>query len=121
MKDADVVGTNDLGNKRTVRGEHSTHTLVRRSYIDTVGGVIDQPPGVLLNEQYPHSWVDDEFIQTAMARGVYAHAYDSHVEHMHWLWGKGEDDPTYALGAAGHRAGKRLFYARRHLWQRLAR
>jgi hypothetical protein len=114
-----VVGTNDLGNARTMRGEHSTHSLFTRHYIDTVGGVIDGPPGEVLHEGYPHSWVDDEFIQTAKARGVYAHAFDSHVEHLHWLWNKGEDDATYALGAKGHVPGMRLFRKRRRLWANL--
>lgn len=117
----EVVGTNDLGNARTISGEHSTHTLFTRRYIDTQGGVIDQPPGIGLNEGYPHSWVDDEFIGTAKARRVYAHAHDSHVEHMHYLWRKGKKDATYRHGAAGHPVGRALFQSRRHLWESIAR
>lgn len=114
-----VVGTNDMGNRRTIRGEHSTHTLTTRAYINDPGGVIDGPPGAVLHAGYPHSWVDDEFVGTAKARGVYAHAYDSRVEHLHYLWGKGDEDPTYALGARGHDAGRRLFRQRRRLWANL--
>jgi glycosyltransferase involved in cell wall biosynthesis len=113
----EVVGTNDLGNPRTIAGEHSTHTLFTRHYIETAGGVVDASPGVVLNEAYPHSYVDDEFVQTAMSRGVYAHALDSHVEHLHWLWGKGDTDSVYALGAAGHRVGRRLYARRSRLWR----
>lgn len=111
-----VVGTNDLGNPRTVRGEHSTHTLVTREYIDGPGGVADGEPGQVLCELYPHEYCDDEFIQTAKARGVYAHAFDSHVEHLHYLWGKGEDDDTYRLGRSRTRKGRLLFRQRRRLW-----
>lgn len=113
----EVVGTNDMGNPRTINGEHSTHTLFTRCYIDSVGGVIDGPPGTVLCEQYPHQFVDDEFIATAKARKVYAHAPDCHVEHLHWLWGKGEMDGTYRRGRQMHVTGKRIFQRRRHLWE----
>lgn len=112
-----VIGTNDGGNPRVMTGAHSTHSLVRRSYADDIGGVIDQPSGVVVNESYPHSFADDELVQTAMARGVYVHAFDSDVEHLHYLWGKGGGmDDTYRLGAAGHRRGKQMFLRRRRLW-----
>lgn len=112
-----VVGTNDLGNQRTIDGVHSTHTLVTRTYIDDPGGVIDGPPGQVLCELYPHEYCDDEFIQTAKARGVYAHAYGSHVEHLHYLWGKGEFDETYELGRRHTREARRTFHRRRRLWR----
>lgn len=118
-----VVGTNDLGNQRTINGDHSTHTLFTRAYINDPGGVIDGPPGQVLCEQYPHDYCDDEFIQTAKARGVYAHAFGSHVEHMHWLWGKGDPakDDTYRLGESTSPQGGRIFAHRRRLWRRLER
>lgn len=112
-----VVGTNDLGNPRTMNGDHSTHTLFTRRYIDTVGGVVDRPPGQVLCELYPHEYCDDEFIQTAKARGVYAHATDAHVEHMHYLWGKGDMDATYELGRQRTREARRTFARRRRLWR----
>lgn len=111
-----VVGTNDLGNPRTIRGEHSTHTLVTRSYLDDPGGVVDGARGQVLCELYPHDYCDDEFIQTAQSRGVYAHAPDSHVEHLHFLWGKNEIDSTYQLGMRGHGQGRRIYTRRRHMW-----
>lgn len=112
-----VVGTNDLGNPRTFDGEHSTHTLFTREYIDTLGGTIDGGPGVVLHEAYPHQFCDDEFIAVAKARGVYAHASDSVVEHLHWLWGKADMDQTYRRGRQQHVAGKRIFQRRRVLWE----
>lgn len=114
----EVVGTNDLGNPRTMSGAHSTHSLFTRRYIDQ-GGVIDGPPGTVLHEGYPHEYCDDEFIGTAKARGVYAHAFDSHVEHLHYLWGKGTDDATYQLGRSRTVVGKHLFRRRKRLWARL--
>lgn len=110
-----VVGTNDLCNPRVMCGQHSTHTLIRRSYIQERSGVTDEPDTVL-HEGYAHEYCDDELVQTAMARGVYAHAFDSLVEHLHPLIGLAADDETYRLGRAGTRASRRLFYTRQQLW-----
>lgn len=49
-----VVGTNDLHNPYVLSGDHSTHSLIDRRYIDEVGGVIDGPPGVVMFE-YDHN------------------------------------------------------------------
>lgn len=111
-----VVGTNDLGNRRTIDGSHATHWLFARSYIAEQGGVVDQPPGRVLNEDYFHDYCDDEFISTAKSRGVFAHAPDSHVEHLHWLWGKGEKDNVHRLAMKKSMHGRRLFRQRRRLW-----
>ena len=81
---AGVIGTNDLGNATVMRGHHSTHPLVRRSYIE-VCGTIDEPDKVV-HEGYQHQWVDTELCETAKARGEWAFARDSHVEHMHPFW-----------------------------------
>jgi len=111
----DVVGTNDICNARVMTGEHSTHSLVRRSYIDRFSGVIDEPRKVL-HEGYAHQWTDDEFVQTAMWRGRYAHAFDSIVEHLHPNVGRAEDDDTYRLGRARTNDSRRVFHERRRLW-----
>ena len=108
-----VVGTNDLGNPRVRRGRHSTHSLVARGY--ALLGTIDEP-GVLLHEGYTHNFVDTEFITTARARGVYAHAGDSIVEHLHPHWGKAKDDGTYRLGQASWTHDQQLFRDRSVLW-----
>jgi len=113
---ADVVGTNDLGNERTVAGTHSTHTLVRRSYCDDPGGAWGQP-GTVLHEGYRHWYCDDELVQVAQARGVWAHAGRSVVEHLHPYHGKGDGmDHTYRLGERRKTADAREFQRRLRLW-----
>lgn len=111
-----VVGTNDLGNQRTVHGKHSTHSLVTREYINDPGGVINGAPGDVLFEGYAHAWCDDEFVGTAKYRGVYAHAFDAHVEHLHPAWAKAEQDDTYEKGREATWASKATYNSRRHLW-----
>lgn len=110
-----VIGTNDLGNPRTIEGTHSTHTLVTRTYIDE-HGTIDRP-GEVLHEGYPHEFVDDEFIATAQYRGMYAHAHDSIVEHLHPRWGKREKDHLASRGKHRVARGRSHYNVRRLLWE----
>jgi glycosyltransferase involved in cell wall biosynthesis len=109
-----VVGTNDLGSKRVIDGQHSTHSLVTREYIDNYG-TVDRRRQVLC-ELYWHEYVDDEFIETARHRGAFAAATDSIVEHLHPNWGKGENDATYAAQRSRMARGVRIFRRRRPLW-----
>ena len=109
-----VVGTNDLGNRRVMRGEHATHSLVTRDYIDRFG-TIDQP-GRVLHEGYWHNFVDDEFIGTARHRGQFTFSRRSVVEHLHPNWHKSERDDTYDRGQARFEVDRRLCNRRRHLW-----
>lgn len=109
--DAHVVGTNDLGNPRVIAGEHATHLLIRRSYIDEVGASWDGP-GVVCHEGYRHNFVDDEVVTAAKQRGVWQMALGSIVEHMHPLWSKGEDDDVYRLGQS-HAGDDGKLYAKR--------
>jgi hypothetical protein len=109
-----VIGTNDIANPRVMTGQHSTHSLFRRSYVDDRGTV--DGAELIMHEGYPHEYADDEAVATAMARGVYVHAFDSIVEHLHPNVGKAPDDDTYRLGRTGTREGKRLFLTRRRLW-----
>lgn len=108
-----VVGTNDLGNRRVMRGEHATHPLVARWYCEL--GTIDDPTKVL-HEEYPHEFVDDEFIQTAQHRKAFVSAYDSVVEHLHPLWGKAPTDHLYDQQGRRMRIGRRIFQRRMPLW-----
>jgi len=108
-----VIGTNDIANPRVMQGQHSTHSLFRRAYVDEQGTI--DGPGVM-HEGYAHQFTDDEAVQTAMARGVYVHAFDSIVEHLHPMVGKAPDDATYQLGREGTRDGKRMFLHRKRLW-----
>ena len=108
-----VVGTNDLGNARVVKGLHSTHSLITREYAER--GTIDEPDKVL-HESYPHEFVDDEFIQTAKKRKAFAHASTSVVEHLHPLWHKAEWDEVYSPHKQRMAIGRRIFNKRRQLW-----
>ena len=109
-----VVGTNDLGSKRVMTGTHSTHSLVTRDYIDEFG-TIDEP-GKALHEGYPHEFVDDELVQTAIHRSAWAFADDSIVEHLHPAWGKAPMDAMYAQQSARMKAGRRVYRRRQRLW-----
>lgn len=109
-----VVGTNDLGNPRVIRGEHATHCLVARSYIDE-HGTIDEHRKVL-HEGYHHEYVDDELVGTAKQRGAWAFAGDSIVEHLHPHWGKAPTDELYDGQEARMRASRDHYLQRRRLW-----
>jgi len=109
-----VIGTQDLGNRRVLKGEHSTHSLVRRSYI-TDYGTIDEADK-LLHEGYPHEFVDDEFVETARARGEFVFAHRSVVEHLHPLWGKAPTDDLYDAQHKRMAHGRRVYTKRRRLW-----
>jgi hypothetical protein len=112
---AGVIGTNDLGNATVMRGHHSTHPLIRRSYADEYG-TIDED-GKILHEGYQHQWVDTELCETAKARGQWAFAKDSHVEHLHFMWGKSKRDATYDKALSTTTEDHRHFGQRRRLWQ----
>jgi len=117
MLEADVVGTNDLGSERSLRGEHSGHILIRRSYIDQVGASWDGP-GIVCHEGYMHK-ADEEIAAAAKARGKWQMALGSRVEHRHPMWGKGDDDEVYRLGEASTERDLALF--RERLQQHLRR
>lgn len=110
-----VIGTNDLGNARVIAGHHSTHTLVHTDYLEC-GGVADDPTRILC-EAYDHNFVDDEFVQTAMARGTYAHAHYAMVEHLHPNWAKGQEDETYRKGVRRFADDQKIFARRRSLFR----
>lgn len=110
-----VVGTNDLGNPRVKAGQHSTHSLVSRSYVDA-WGTIDEK-GKILHEGYPHEWCDDEFIGTARKRRAVAFAKNSIVEHLHPNWGKATLDLIYARQGERMKQGQELFRRRSRLWR----
>jgi glycosyltransferase involved in cell wall biosynthesis len=109
-----VVGTNDLGNPRVIRGRHATHCLVTRDYI-VQHGTIDES-GKVMHEGYVHEFVDDELVGTAIRRRAWAFAKDSHVEHLHPHWGKCVTDELYDAQAARLKASRPLFRQREKLW-----
>jgi hypothetical protein len=108
---AKVVGTNDLANVRVTSGEHATHLLIARDYIDEVGASWDGP-GVVCHEGYRHWYVDDEIVLAAKQRGVWAPALASVVEHFHPLFGTAPDDETYRKGQRHAGKDKALFVRR---------
>jgi hypothetical protein len=108
---ADVVGTSDLHNPRTLAGDHSPHPLVRRAYIDEQGASWDGP-GVVAHEGYAHWFVDDEIVTAAKQRGAWVMAPHSKVEHLHPLWGLAADDDTYRLGQQHATADREVFEQR---------
>lgn len=109
-----VVGTQDMGNDRVLAGEHSTHSLVSRSYMEQFGSI--DTPGVLLHDGYPHEFVDDEFIETARYRDRFVFAHDSIVEHLHPHWGKAKYDATYRRATTRLQEGRAVYKRRAHLW-----
>lgn len=113
MLDPKVIGTNDLGNAHTAVGLYSTHPLVRADYV--AEGTIDGKPGIM-HEGYHHNYVDTELALTAKYRGIYTHAGDSVVEHMHYFWGKSERDETYARSEQTFKEDGAEFESRKHLW-----
>jgi hypothetical protein len=112
-----VVGTVDMGNPATMIGQHSTHSLIRRAYIETDSGVVDMP-GTVMFPGYGHEYCDTEFVGTAKARGAYVHAFGSVVEHQHPAWRDDiPDDATYRKGQSTGPTDRRLYERRRPLWE----
>lgn len=108
---AQVVGTNDLANPRVMAGDHGTHLLISREYVDEQGASWDGP-GVVCHEGYRHWYVDDEIVTAAKQRGAWAAALGSKVEHLHPLVGKAEDDEVYRTGQRRAERDGRLFRER---------
>lgn len=106
-----VIGTNDLGNGAVMSGQHATHMMIRRDYVDNLGASWDGP-GVVCHEGYRHAYVDDEIVQAAHRRGTWASANNAVIEHMHPAWGKGEHDDIYAIGSLAMPADGGLFKQR---------
>ena len=50
-----MIGTNDLGNRQTVLGYHSTHSLVTRAYIESEGGYVGGQ-GKVFWDGYDHQY-----------------------------------------------------------------
>lgn len=109
-----VVGTQDLCNERVKRGEHSTHSLIRRTYAENHGTI--DGPGRILAECYPHEFVDDELVETARSRDAWAFADNSIVEHLHPNCGKSETDRLYRQAPRRLMEGRRIYRNRRPKW-----
>lgn len=106
-----IIGTNDLGNQFVINGQHATHWLARRTYLDQQGGGWDGP-GVACHEGYGHWYVDNEVVTAAKQRDEWVPCLESIVEHLHPVWGKGDQDEVYAQGQSTQQADMRLFMER---------
>lgn len=90
-----VMGVND-GNPGT---NYWTISMVRRAYIETMSGVIDIPGRVFY--PYHHNYIDTEFSQTAVTRGIWDKCETPAIIHLHpglagSITGKArEHDATY--------------------------
>lgn len=113
-----VVGSDDLGNPTVMRGDHATHSLISRAYVDACGTVDECE--VVMHEGYVHNFCDTELVATAKTRGAWAFAAGSRVEHRHPFWRKSVDDATYVLGRSRYMDDVQLFERRRVLWERQA-
>lgn len=107
-----VVGTNDLGNGYVMAGDHATHYLVDRRYLDEVGGDFTAGPGSFMPDCYDHNWTDTEFITVARLRGVFMPALESYVEHLHPVFGKGTRDAVYDRGDRSVHADEAIYRGR---------
>lgn len=113
-----VVGTNDLaGHPEVLAGTAATHYLVDAGYIRTQGGTVDQGPGIVHFEGYPHWGPDSEIVGVARSRGVFAPCLDSVVEHLHWLTGKAPMDRTYEDKRGQHGTAFLIYEQRRPMWE----
>jgi hypothetical protein len=109
---AAVIGTNDESNRRVVRGSHTCHPIIRRSYIDFTGASWDGP-GIVCHEGYRHNYVDDELVTVAKQRGVWVFSPKCVIRHLHPVWGTAENDATYRHGNEHRDADRALFNSRR--------
>jgi hypothetical protein len=108
---AGVVGTQDTANPSVKRGIHSTHPLVRRSYIEEHGGTFDGT-GKIYSHAYDHQFVDNDLCEVAKARGQWAFAKRSVVKHLHPAWGTAPTDSTYEKAVRATSADRALFVQR---------
>lgn len=111
LYEAKVVGSNDLANVRVVNGEHATHWMIARDYIDEVGASWDGP-GKITHEGYKHWFCDDEIVTAAKQRGVFQMALGAVIEHLHPITGLVETDEVYEANDK-HAARDRALFLRR--------
>jgi hypothetical protein len=105
---AQVVGTNDLGSPVVKSGKHATHMFISRDYIAKTGASWDGP-GIVCHEGYRHWFVDNEIVEAAKQRRVWAPCLASHVEHLHPYYGKADRDAVYAIGEAASETDRALW------------
>jgi glycosyltransferase involved in cell wall biosynthesis len=114
-KDYGLVGTNDLHNPDVLNSIHATHYLITREYAEQ--GSIDNPDNFLY-EGYIHNYTDTEAVATAVFRNQWTPCLESKIEHLHWVWGLGNQDATYEKGWTTEHLDRATFENRAHLWRK---
>lgn len=110
--DKSVIATNDCHNPFVTRGEHATHPLMERRYIEELGASFDGP-GTVAHEGYGHMFIDNEWTYLAKIRQQFAAALGSRVEHLHPFYDETvADDPIYELGRSTVDADQKLWMDR---------
>lgn len=110
-----VIGTNDMANPRVLAGEHTTHPLMRRAYIEQ-WGTVDEP-GKPVHDGYRHWYVDDELVWTAKMRGAWAYCADAVIAHHHPYFDPSVAmDATYRHGEANAEHDRKLFCSRARMF-----
>jgi hypothetical protein len=113
---AGVIGTWDGANPLVMKGRHSTHSLVRRSYAEDPGAIWGSPG--IYYEGYDHQCVDNELVEVAQVRGEWAFASDARVLHHHPIYDSTVAmDATYKKALAGGRDDIIAFRTRRLAWR----
>jgi hypothetical protein len=113
-----VCGTDDRANPQVMAGRHSTHSLIRREYVDVCGASWDGP-GTVFSQAYSHQWVDCELVELAKVRGCFTFAAAAVVAHHHPLFDRSTPyDDTYRRGLADGGADSALFHRRQADWLR---
>jgi GT2 family glycosyltransferase len=107
----DFVATNDMANPRVINGDHATHPVIRRSYIDEHGASWDGP-GTVAHEGYRHWHVDDEWTIKAKQLQTFVPAPGARIEHLHPMVGKAPMDDVYELGLTHKDRDTKLFEKR---------
>jgi hypothetical protein len=92
-----VIGTNDLS-PHTTDGVNCTMPILRRSYINEVGGNFNEP-GNAYHEGYHHNFAETELWHLAQQRRVARWVETCIIEHLHPDWGTAPMDSTYEHGA----------------------
>lgn len=110
-----VLGVSD-GNPST---NYWTISMVKREYIEKMSGVVDMPNRVFY--PYNHNYIDTEFSQTAVTRGVWDKLEVPCIEHHHpglaHLFGDTpKNDATYAKNDATAGIDGNTFSSRVHLF-----
>lgn len=93
--------------------------IMRREYIEKFGTI--DCPGEVVHGKYAHCWVDNEFLETAEARGVFQYCRESLVQHHHYAATTGIKDRTASYleersNNTSHGGDHALYQLRRRMW-----